>query len=79
MLSKKNVVIENNLEPTDNLDNNQIGAHLTSEYTSEMKVTESFTESMSPTSPYIQKKEREKKQIGFADDTQIEETKGELA
>ena len=75
------MVIENNyrnLEPTDNLDN-KIGAHLKSETTSEMKVTESFTESMSPTSPEIKKKiQTSNLQDRFADDQQIEETKGEL-
>ena len=79
MLSKKNDVLESNLEPTDNVDN-QIGAHLKSESTSEMKVTESFaSESMSPTSPQIHKKGLTSNiQDRFADDQQIEETKGEL-
>ena len=77
------MVIENNyrnLEPTDNLDNKiDAGTHLKSETTSEMKVTESFTESMSPTSPEIKKKiQTSNLQDRFADDQQIEETKGEL-
>ena len=81
MLSKNNVNIQSNLEPVEtieNKENQQIGAHLVSESASDMQVAESFSESVSPTSPEVQKKAKNGNlQDRFADDQQVEETKGE--